>query len=118
VPPSSSNHLPELTFSDSKGIGGYASATAALLIVLLIYAMTEPTAPDIRLRLLVGWLLMSGGFTCFLAALRGGGTRHLIFQVLVGSAYLIGAFYSLTHPVLTLLSLAFPCRRCIAWSQV
>jgi pheromone shutdown protein TraB len=100
----------------SKRIGGYTSAAGALLIVLLIFAIIQPTAPDVRLRLLLAWLLMSSGFTYFIAALRGGGPRHLIFKVVIGGAYLIGALYSLTHPALNLISVTFPCKKCIAWS--
>ena len=115
--PSSSRYILELVLPLGKRMGSCASAAAALLIVFLTFSIMQPTAPDIRVRLLVGWLLMSGGFSRFIAALKGGGTRHLMFQMLIGSACLIGAVYCFTHPVFTLISVVFPCRKFMAWSQ-
>jgi uncharacterized membrane protein HdeD (DUF308 family) len=37
-----------------------------------------------------------------IGAFKGGGAKQVIFQVLIGFAYLIGGFYCLMHPLLAI----------------
>jgi uncharacterized membrane protein HdeD (DUF308 family) len=37
-----------------------------------------------------------------IGAFKGGGAKHVIFQILIGIAYLIGGLYCLTHPLLAI----------------
>src|SRR5277367_3065398 len=88
------------TLSGAKKITGWYIATAVLLIVLGMFAIIEPGVAGLGVTLLIGWLLVFGGFTHLIAAFKGGGAKQVIFQVLVGIVYMIGGLYFLTHPLL------------------
>jgi len=90
------------TLSGAKKITGWYIATAVLLIVLGMFAIIEPGVAGLGVTLLIGWLLVFGGFTHLIAAFKGGGAKQVIFQVLVGIVYMIGGLYFLTHPLLAI----------------
>jgi uncharacterized membrane protein HdeD (DUF308 family) len=83
-----------------KRITGWYIAAAVLFIVLGIFAIVEPGIAGLGVTLLVGWLLIFGAAGHFIAALKGGGAKQVIFQALVGIVYLIGGLYFLTHTIM------------------
>lgn len=81
----------------AKKITGWFIALAVLFIVLGIAAIAEPGVAGLAVTLLVGWALMIGGVMHLVTAFHGGGTSHVIWQVVIAVVYLIGGFYFLTH---------------------
>jgi len=77
-------------------------AAAVLFIVLGMFAIIEPAVAGLGVTLLVGWLLSFAGVTHFIGAFKGGGAKHVIFQLLIGIAYVIGGLYFLIHPLLAI----------------
>ena len=84
----------------AKKITGWFIAMAVLFIILGILAIIEPGVAGLAVTLLVGWLLIFGGVAHFVTAFKGGGTKQVLWQVLIGVVYLIGGFYFLTHPIM------------------
>jgi len=89
----------------ARKITGWYIAAAVLFIVLGMLAIIEPALAGLAVSRLVGWLLVFGGVSHLIGAFKGGGAKHVGFQVLVGLAYLIGGFYCLMHPLLAIGSL-------------
>jgi uncharacterized membrane protein HdeD (DUF308 family) len=85
-----------------RKITGWYIAAAVLFIVLGMLAIIEPALAGLAVSRLVGWLLVFGGVSHWIGAFKGGGAKQVIFQVLIGFAYLIGGFYCLTHPLLAI----------------
>jgi uncharacterized membrane protein HdeD (DUF308 family) len=88
-----------------------------LFIVLAIAAVVEPTAADLRVTLLVGWLLILAGIKRLMMALKGRCLTSSVCHVLIAMAYLTGGLYCLHHPLLAISTSIFPFRKCLAWSQ-
>jgi len=84
----------------AKKITGWYIAAAVLFILLGIFSIVEPGVASLGVTLLVGWLLIFGAGAHLVAAFKGGSTKHVLFQVLIGLLYLAGGFYFLTHPLL------------------
>jgi uncharacterized membrane protein HdeD (DUF308 family) len=84
----------------TKKITGWYIVAAVLFIVVGMFAIIEPAVAGLGVTLLVGWLLIFGAIAHLIAAFKGGGAKHVIFQVLIAIAYLIGGLYFLTHPFL------------------
>jgi len=89
----------------ARKITGWYIAAAVLFIVLGMLAIIEPALAGLAVSRLVGWLLVFGGVTHLIAAFKGGGAKQVVFEVLVGLAYLLGGFYSLMHPLLAISTL-------------
>jgi uncharacterized membrane protein HdeD (DUF308 family) len=83
-----------------KRITGWYIAAAVLFILLGLFSITEPGLAGLGVTLLVGWLLVFGGVGHVVAAFKGGGTKQVIFQVLIALVYLVGGFYFLTHTIM------------------
>jgi len=73
-----------------------------VFVVLGLLAIIEPGIAGLAVTLFVGWLLIFGGVAHIVAAFKGGGTRHVIWQVLIGILYIVGGFYFVTHPLIGL----------------
>ena len=86
----------------ARKITGWYIAAAVLFIVLGMLAIIEPALAGLAVSRLVGWLLVFGGVTHLIGAFKGGGAKQVVFQVLVGLAYVIGGFYCLMHPLLAI----------------
>jgi uncharacterized membrane protein HdeD (DUF308 family) len=89
----------------AKNITGWYMAAAVLFIVLGVFAIVEPAIAGLGVTLLVGWLLIFGGVVHLIGAFKGGGARQVIFQTLIGIAYVIGGIFCLTHPILAISTL-------------
>jgi len=86
----------------TKKITGWYIVAAVLFIVLGLFAIIEPAVAGLGVTLLVGWLLLFGAVAHLIGAFKGGGAKHVVFQVLIGIAYLIGGLYCLAHPLLAI----------------
>jgi uncharacterized membrane protein HdeD (DUF308 family) len=84
----------------AKTITGWFIAMAVLFIILGILAIIEPGVAGLAVTLLVGWVLIFGAVAHFVTAFKGGGTKQVIGQVLIGLVYLIGGLYFLTHTIM------------------
>jgi uncharacterized membrane protein HdeD (DUF308 family) len=82
-----------------------ANLLGVLFIVLGVIAIAEPMVAGLAIAVLAGWLLMFGGVAHAVAAFRGEGVGHVIWQSVLAALYLIGGFYFVTHPLLGLGSL-------------
>lgn len=85
-----------------RKITGWYKATAVLFILLGVFAVVEPAAAGLGVTVLVGWLLIFGGLAHLIGASAGDTAKEIIFQIVVGIAYLIAGRYSLTHPHLAI----------------
>jgi len=85
-----------------KRITGWYFAAAVLFILTGMFAIIEPAVAGLGVTLLVGWLLIFGGVTHFIAAFKGAGAKRAILQVLAAIVYLVGGLYCLTHPFLAI----------------
>lgn len=78
---------------------------AVVFILLGVFAIVEPGVAGLAVAMLVGWVLMFGGVAHLVAAFSGGGAGRVIWQTLIGFAYIVGGIYFATHPFLALGSL-------------
>ena len=88
-----------------KKASGWLMFTALVFMLLGIFAIVEPGVAGLAVTMLVGWVLMFGGVAHLVAAFSGGGAGRVIWQVLIGFAYIAGGLYFVTHPLLGLGSL-------------
>jgi uncharacterized membrane protein HdeD (DUF308 family) len=87
------------TASNIKRAGGRLIAAAVLFIILGIFAIAEPAIVWFALATLIGWLLILAGVAHL--SLVSGGSRG-IWQLILGTIYIIGGLFPLTHPLLEL----------------
>ena len=85
----------------ARKITGWYIGFAVLFVILGIISIAEPMMAALAVALLVGWLLIFGGGAHLVSAFSGGGAGRVIWQVLIGIVYLVGGFYFLTHPLLS-----------------
>jgi uncharacterized membrane protein HdeD (DUF308 family) len=80
--------------------GGWSIAVALVFIILGTTPIVEPGLASLAVTILVGCPLVFCGAAHFIAAfISGGGTGRLIWQAIVGIAYVIAGVYFLTHPI-------------------
>jgi uncharacterized membrane protein HdeD (DUF308 family) len=75
---------------------------AVLFIVLGLFAVIEPARAVVGFTVLLGWLLIFGGVAYFIATLKGGSAKRVLFQILSAVAFLLGGIYILTHQQLAI----------------
>jgi uncharacterized membrane protein HdeD (DUF308 family) len=75
---------------------------AVLFIVLGLFAIIEPARAVVGFTVLLGWLLIFGGVAYFIATLKGGSAKRVLFQILSAVAFLLGGIYILTHQQLAI----------------
>lgn len=83
-----------------KKTSGWAIAVSVLLIVLGLLAIALPFMAAIAVTSIVGWMLLFGGITHIVAAFHARGAGAVLWEILVGLAYLVGGGYMLFHPLL------------------
>jgi uncharacterized membrane protein HdeD (DUF308 family) len=88
-----------------KGVTGMSIGWAVLMIVLGILAIALPLATGIGISILVGWIVVFGGFTYLAYAFAAQGAGAFLWRMLIGIAYIVGGFYLVFHPGLALQSL-------------
>jgi len=111
--PSTGSNLKQLV----KKITGWHLSTALLFIASGTFAITEPRFAELGITLVIGWLLIFGGLSHLIGAFKRSRAKPIIFQVLVGIAYLMAGFYCLRHPLLPIGPAMFPFRKFVTWSQ-
>jgi len=87
------------TATSIKKAGGRFVAVAVLFIILGIFAIAEPAIARFGLATLLGWLLIMAGVGHL--SLVSGGSRG-IWQLILGTIYVIGGAFPLMHPLLGL----------------
>ena len=78
---------------------------SALMIVAGVLAIIVPPAAGIAVTILVGWLLVFSGLMHFVYAWHTRSTGAMIWEILVGVAYVLVGGYVLGHPLLGMVSL-------------
>jgi uncharacterized membrane protein HdeD (DUF308 family) len=99
----------------AKRITGWYLVAAVLFIVLGMFAIIEPAVAGLGVTLLVGWLLSFAGLMHLIGALKGGGAKQVILQVLIGIVYVLGGLYCLMHPGLAIGTLTLVLAVMILW---
>ena len=87
------------TATNVKKAGGRPIAVAVLFIILGIFAIAEPAIARFGLATLLGWLLIIAGVGHL--SVVSGGSRG-IWQLILGTIYVVGGVFPLTHPLLGL----------------
>ena len=88
-----------------KGVTGMSIGWAILMIVLGLLAVALPLATGIGLSILVGWIIVFGGFAYLAYAFAARGVGGFLWRILVGVVYIVGGLYLVFHPGLALASL-------------
>lgn len=78
---------------------------SVLMIVAGVIAVVVPPAAGLAVTILVGWLLVFSGIMHFVYAWHTRSTGGMIWESLVGIAYLLVGGYVLLHPLLGMASL-------------
>jgi uncharacterized membrane protein HdeD (DUF308 family) len=78
---------------------------AVLKIELGFLAVALPLATGIGVSILVGWIVVFGGFTYLAYAFAAQGVGAVLWRMLIGIVYVAGGFYLVFHPGLALKSL-------------
>jgi uncharacterized membrane protein HdeD (DUF308 family) len=88
-----------------KKVTGMSIGLAVLMIVLGFLAVALPLATGIGVSILVGWIVVFGGFTYVAYAFTAEGAGAFLWRMLIGIVYVVGGFYLVFHPALALQSL-------------
>jgi len=88
-----------------KKVTGMSIGLAVLMIMMGFLAITLPLATGIGISILVGWIVVFGGFTYVAYAFSAEGAGAFFWRMLIGIAYVVGGFYLVFHPGLALASL-------------
>ena len=86
---------PGQVVQSAKRFTGWYIAAAIAFIVLGVFAVMEPAVASLGVALLVGWLFVFGGIAHLITAFKGGGAKHVIWQILIAIVYTIGGVYLL-----------------------
>ena len=78
---------------------------SVLMIVAGLLAILVPPAAGIAVTVLVGWLLVFSGLVHFVYAWHTRSTGSMLWELLVGIAYVLIGGYVLSHPLLGMASL-------------
>jgi uncharacterized membrane protein HdeD (DUF308 family) len=79
--------------------GGWSIALGILLLIAGLLSIAAPVFAGVAASVFFGWLVLLGGVAHLVYAWsqRGGGA--VIWQILIGIAYLIAGLYMLFHPL-------------------
>jgi uncharacterized membrane protein HdeD (DUF308 family) len=89
----------------AKKSSGWDMVLALVFILLGIGAIVEPGVAGLAVAVLVGWVLILGGIAHLVSVFGGGGVGRVIWQSLIGIAYVVCGLFFVTHPLLGLGSL-------------
>ena len=81
-----------------KKVTGMSIGLAILMIVLGFLAVALPLATGIGVSILVGWIVVFGGFTYVAYAFAAQGAGAFLWRMLIGIVYVAGGFYLVFHP--------------------
>ncbi len=83
----------------------WSIALSILLIVAGFFALLIPELSGLGVTLFLGWLLIISGITHLIFAWKVHTTSRVLWEILVGIAYLLTGIYMIAHPAYGLLSL-------------
>jgi uncharacterized membrane protein HdeD (DUF308 family) len=84
---------------------GWCIALSVLMIAAGLLAIIVPPAGGIAVTILVGWLLVFSGLAHLVYAWHTRGAGSVIWEILLGIAYLCVGGYMLYHPLLGMAAL-------------
>jgi uncharacterized membrane protein HdeD (DUF308 family) len=84
---------------------GWSIALSVLMIISGLLAIVIPPVASITVTILVGWLLVFSGVMHFVYAWHTRGAGGIIWEVLLGLAYLFVGIYVLLRPLQGMVSL-------------
>ena len=84
---------------------GWSIALSVVMIIAGILAIIMPPIAGIAVTVLFGWLLTFSGVAHLAYAWHTRGTGAILWELLLGAAYLFAGIYTLLHPLLSLVSL-------------
>ncbi len=88
-----------------KKASGWFIAMVFVFIAMGVLAIIVPGVVGLAVAVMAGWLLIFGGAAHLVAAFSGGGVGRVLWQALIGFAYVLGGFYFVMHPLIGLGSL-------------
>ena len=84
---------------------GWTIAFGVLLIILGLCALMAPLIAGVAVTVLLGWLLILGGVAHLVVSWQLRQAGGLIWELLIGLAYLVMGIFLLAHPVAGLVAL-------------
>jgi uncharacterized membrane protein HdeD (DUF308 family) len=84
---------------------GWTIAFGVLLIILGLVALMAPLIAGVAVAVLLGWLLILGGIAHLVVSWHLRPAGGLIWELLIGLAYLVMGIFLLAHPLAGLVAL-------------
>lgn len=84
---------------------GWTIAFGVLLIILGLLALMAPLIAGVAVAVMLGWLLILGGIAHLIVSWHLRHAGGLVWELLVGVAYLVMGVFLLAHPVAGLVAL-------------
>jgi uncharacterized membrane protein HdeD (DUF308 family) len=91
--------------SIARESAGWTIAFGVLLILLGLFALMAPLIAGVAVTVLLGWLLILGGIAHLVVAWHLRHAGGLIWELLIGLAYLVMGIFLLAHPLAGLVAL-------------
>jgi uncharacterized membrane protein HdeD (DUF308 family) len=91
--------------SQAAAIAGWSIWIAVLVILAALLAIILPVVAGIAVTLIIGWVLLMVGVLHLVYAFGGRSTRTRLWELLLGSVYILAGGYILFHPLLGLTTL-------------
>ena len=84
---------------------GWTIAFGVLLIIVGLFALMAPLIAGVAITVLIGWLLILGGIAHLVVSWHLRHAGGLIWELLIGLAYIVMGVFLLAHPVAGLVAL-------------
>ena len=94
----------DITQSSFQQFAGFTTGSSIVMIVLGILALALPAFTGLWTAIVIGSLIVLGGFARFAYAFAAPRPGSFLWRMLSGVAFVIGRFYLLIHPGLSLVS--------------
>jgi uncharacterized membrane protein HdeD (DUF308 family) len=91
--------------SIARESAGWTIAFGVLLIILGLIALMSPFIAGVAVAIMLGWLLILGGVAHLVLSWHLRGTGGLIWELLIGLAYIVAGVCLLAQPVVGLVAL-------------
>lgn len=91
--------------SIARESAGWTIAFGVLLIILGLLALAAPLIAGVAVTVMLGWLLILGGVAHLVVSWHLRHTGGMIWELLIGLAYIIVGIYLLYQPVVGLVAL-------------
>lgn len=97
------NEYPVLAIARESA--GWTIAIGVLLIIIGLFALMAPLIAGVAVTVLLGWLLILGGVAHLIVSWHLRHAGGLIWELLIGLAYIVIGVFLLAHPVAGLVAL-------------